>query len=186
MFQNTEKYRTLDRRTFLSRKQKPTESLHQFWNIVNGLAAKCDFGKQTEGLVYDIFVLNMTNKKVQEKLCTEPKDNPTEALQFAIAFEDGLRRQKTSKYNSQEQKIREELVSAVSGSKQNDRECWRCGAGNFTLHHIRFCKAQNATCNYCGRKGYLEHVCDQKKNDALKMAKSEYRPSLNKLADAYS
>ena len=40
-------------------------------------------------------VLNMSNKQVQEKRCTEPKDNPADALQFAIAFEDGLKRQRT-------------------------------------------------------------------------------------------
>ena len=161
----TKRNRTLDRHTFLSRKQKPTESLHQFWNVLNGLAAKCDFGNQTEGLVYDIFVLNMANKQVQEKLCTEPKDNPNEALQFAIAFEDGLRRQKTYGYIAQEYKVKEEPVCTVGGSKQNDRECWRCGAGNFTLDHIKVCKAQSVMCNYCGRKGHLERVCNQKKND---------------------
>ena len=100
----TRRNRTLDRHTFLSRKQKPTESLHQFWKILNGLAAKCDFGSQTEGLVSDIFVLNMANKQIREKLCTEPKDNPNEALQFAIAFEDELRRQKTYGYIAQDQK----------------------------------------------------------------------------------
>ena len=47
--------RTMDRHTFLSRKQKPSESLHQYGNVLNGLAAKCDFGNQTEGLVYDVF-----------------------------------------------------------------------------------------------------------------------------------
>ena len=87
--------RTLDSHTLLSRKQKATELLHQFWNILNGLTAKCDFGNQTEGLVYDIFVINMANKQVQEKIFTKPKDNCIEALQFAKAFEDGLRRQKT-------------------------------------------------------------------------------------------
>ena len=61
---------------------------------MNGLAAKCDFGNQTEGLVYDKFVLKMANKQVQEKICIEPKDNPADALQFAIAFENGLKRQK--------------------------------------------------------------------------------------------
>ena len=86
------------------------ETLHQFWNVLIGLAAKCDFGNQTEGLVYDIFVLNMGNKKVQENLCTEPKNNPAEALQFAIAFEDGLKRQRTYGFIIQEQKIKEEPV----------------------------------------------------------------------------
>ena len=32
--------RTLDRHTFLSRKQKPAETLNQFWNALNGLAAR--------------------------------------------------------------------------------------------------------------------------------------------------
>ena len=114
--------RTLDRHTFLSRKQKPSETLHQFWNVLNGLAAKCDFRNRTEGLVYDIFILNMSNKQVQEKLCTEPKDNPLDALQFAIAFEDGLKRQKTHGHISQEAKVKEEPVCTVSGIRQNNRE----------------------------------------------------------------
>ena len=74
--------------------------------MLNGLAARCDFGNQTEGLVHDIFVLNMNNKQIQEKLCTESKENPAEALQFAIAFEDGLKRQKSYGYISQEPKIK--------------------------------------------------------------------------------
>ena len=60
----TRRNRTLHRHTFLSRKQKPIEYLHQFWNILNELAAKSGFGNHTEGLVYDIFVLNMANKQV--------------------------------------------------------------------------------------------------------------------------
>ena len=97
----TRRNRTLDCHIFLSRKQKPTETLHQLWNVLNGLAACYDFGNQTEGLVHDIFVLNMINKQVQEKLCTQPKENPAEALQFAIAFEDGLNRQKSYGYRKE-------------------------------------------------------------------------------------
>ena len=40
--------RTLDRHMFLSRKQKPSETLHQFRIVPNGSAAKCDFGNQSE------------------------------------------------------------------------------------------------------------------------------------------
>ena len=162
--------RTMDRHTFLSRKQKPSESLHQYWNVLNGLAAKCDFGNQTEGLVYDVFVLNMANKQVHEKLCTEPKETPAEALQFAIAFEDGLKRQRTYGYIGNETKIKEEPVCTISGNRQNTKECWRCGAGNFTMDHLKFCKGPNATCNYCGRKGHLEKVCNQKKKDNLQQS----------------
>ena len=40
-----------------------------------------------------MFILHVANKKVQEKLCTEPKE-PDQALVFAIAFEEGVKRQK--------------------------------------------------------------------------------------------
>ena len=76
----TRQNRTLDRHSFLSRKQKPNETLNQFWNNLNGLAARCEFGSQTEGLVHDIFILRMNNKQVQEKLCIEPKETPAEVF----------------------------------------------------------------------------------------------------------
>ena len=146
----TRRNRTMDRYTFLSRKQKPTESLHQFWNALNGLAAKGNFGNQTEGLVYDILVLNMSNEQVMEKLCTEPKETPAEALQFTIASEDRLKRQKTNGYIGQESDIKEEAICAVSGSSQNARECWRRGAGNFTIEYLKFCRGPSAMCTHCG------------------------------------
>ena len=51
--------RTLEK--FLSRKQLQTETLEQFWNSLNGLAAECEFGTQTESLVHEKFILNMRN-----------------------------------------------------------------------------------------------------------------------------
>ena len=107
----------------------------------------------------------MSNKQVQEKLCTEPKDNPLDALQFAIAFEDGLKRQKTYGYIGQEARVKEEPVCAISGNPQNNRECWRCGAGNFTLEHTKICKATDVKRNYCGKRGHLERVCNQRRKD---------------------
>ena len=32
------------------------------------------------------------------------------------------------------------------------------------MEHLKFCKGPNATCNYCGRKGHLEKVCNKKKD----------------------
>ena len=85
--------RTLDRHRFFSRPQQQSESLFQFWHALNGLAALCDFGDITSTLVPDMFMLHMKNKKVQEKLCTEPKE-PDQVLEFAIAFEEGVKPQK--------------------------------------------------------------------------------------------
>ena len=58
---------------FLNRKQEEGETLRQFWNELGGLAAKCNFGGITESLLKDVFIVNTTNKEVQQKLCTKPK-----------------------------------------------------------------------------------------------------------------
>ena len=45
-------------------------------------------GEITQTLVHGVFILNMNNKNVQEKLlCVEPYDNPQDALQNAISYE---------------------------------------------------------------------------------------------------
>ena len=113
--------RTLDRHAFLSREQQPGETFHQYWNIFNCLASKCDFGEQTQCLVYDIFLVNMSNKQVQKRLCTEPKD-PAAELHFAIVFEEVLRRQKSIGQPSTSTKTKGEPVFVVS-SQGDKREC---------------------------------------------------------------
>ena len=154
--------RTLDRHRFFSRHQQQNESLSQFWHALNGLAAMCDFGEISATLVLDMFILHMNNKKVQEKLCTEPKE-PDQALEFAIAYEEGVERQKA--YGAQacetpKQSIKSEPVSAVE--KANPRECFRCGAANFTMEHVDFCMATNHRCKFCKIVGHLEKCCNKK------------------------
>ena len=154
--------RTLDRHRFFSRAQQPGESLQQFWHTLNGLAALCDFGEITNTLVLDIFILHMNNKKVQEKLCTEPRE-PEQALEFAIAFEEGVKRQKSYTLQTTEtpKNVKSEPVYAIEKS-QNSRECFRCGESNFTPDHIKNCTAVNYRCKFCKIAGHLEKCCNKK------------------------
>ena len=62
------------------------------------------------------FVLNLANKQLQEKLCTELKETPAEYLQFANAFEDELERQKLYAVINQEPKAKEEPVCAAAAA----------------------------------------------------------------------
>ena len=58
------------------------------------MAAICELGAQTKTLVNDVFILNMKNTAVQERLLTEPRDIPEDALKFAIAFEQGVQQKR--------------------------------------------------------------------------------------------
>ena len=51
------------------------------------MAAKHDFGGVTRSVVKDI--VNMSNKEVQQELCSEPKYTVDEIFQFAIFYEEG-------------------------------------------------------------------------------------------------
>ena len=93
-----------------------------FWNVLTGLASNCEFGNQTEQLVLDMFILNMNNTTVQEGLCTDPKDNPEDALQFAVAFEEGIKRQQSYSSKIEKPTIKVEAVCNVEGRGQ----CYRC------------------------------------------------------------
>ena len=56
--------------------------------------------------------------------------------------------------------IKTEPVYAVD--KMNNRECFRCGAGNFTTDHIKKCPATSHKCEFCNIMGHLEKCCNQK------------------------
>ena len=75
---------------------------------------KLQFWKHSsERLAYNIFIFYMASNQVQEKLCTEPNKTSREALQLAIAFEDGLEPQKLIGQPSSSMKIKKEPLCAV-------------------------------------------------------------------------
>ena len=156
------KNETLDRFKFLSRKQNENETLRQFWNELNGLAAKCNFGAITESLVKDVFIVNMKNKEVQQKLCTEPKTSIDETIQFAIAYEEGTLRQQTfDKLDKPNIKHEPNEINNINkGTKQwgPTKKCFRCEAP-FSPQHLKECKAMGITCMKCGKKGHFAKCC---------------------------
>ena len=99
--------------------------------------------------------------RVQEKLCVEPYDNPQDALQYGVSYEECMKRQKPMGVGAAEcskQTIKNEPVFAVD--EVSIRECFRCGAGNFTIEHKKKCPAANHKCEPCNITGHLERCCN--------------------------
>ena len=131
----------------------PSETLEQFWLSLNGMASECDFGAQTGSLMHDIFILNIKNLAVQEKLCTEPKASPKDALDFAIAYEEGTLQQKL--YGDTKVSVKSEPICVVTKKKG----CLRCGTENISMEHLKVCPAKGKKCNKCGILGHFGRVC---------------------------
>ena len=139
------------------RNKENKEALQQVWNALSGLAAKCTFEGQVNNLIYDIFALNLHTKALQERLSTEPKGTPVEMLQFAVAFEEGLKRQASNEDCKLEVKSEPISVSAIT---QTGKVCFRCRAHNFTSQHIPQCNAVKDKCRKCGNKGpFAQFYC---------------------------
>ena len=161
----------MDRHKFPNRKRKEDETLEQFWHALNGLAANCDFGTQTTGLVYDIFLSIMKNTVVQERLFTEPKDTPEEALKFAVAFEQGTQQKKTIWLKPTTMKE----VPVVAVEKPN--ECYKCGVKPFVAGHQKICRSKNIQCRNCGKMGHYGRMCRIKQPETKQ--KARYQKKVN-------
>ena len=121
------------------------------------MAAKCAIGEQSESLIMDTFVQNMNNKMVQQKLCTEPKDNPQKAFSFAVDYEEGISQHQT--FESGRREIKNESVYAVTERKN---PCTRFGL-KFSQNHLALYKAKNEKCRNCATKGYYARRCKRPK-----------------------
>ena len=139
----------------------PRDSLQQLWHALNGLALniqRCELGEITQTLVHDVFNLNTHNKKVQERLCVDLFANPLDALQYAVSYEEEVKRQRPMGTSAAEspKAIKSEPVFAVD--KTNRREYYRCEAEIFTLEHLKKCPARNRQCEFCSIMGHLKNA----------------------------
>ena len=98
------------------------------------MAARCDFEQQTESLIMDNFIQNMQNNTTQETLCTEPKATPEEALNFAVAFDEGISQQKSFGGGSEIERI-------YTIDNRGKTSCTRCGL-ELSPNHLMVCKAK--------------------------------------------
>ena len=64
------------------------EKLRKFWNELNGLEAKGNFCGIFERFVKYVFFVSLSNKEVEQKLSTEPKETIVQRIHLAIACEE--------------------------------------------------------------------------------------------------
>ena len=150
--------KTLDKYKFFARKQKQGGALRQFWHVLTGLAAKCEFGDQTNSLIMDAFIQNMNNKTGQQRLCTEPRDTQHEALRFTVAFEEGISPQRS--FGGEVEKIKDGPIYSINQRPKNP--CTRCGL-EFVQNHLSTCKAKDEQCRNCGGIGHFARKCKKAK-----------------------
>ena len=163
----------LFRKTFFQARQSADESATEFACRLRRLSVQCNFANATE-MLRDVFVLGIHDDRLGERLLTEDAQTLTfdKALAKAEAFERassdrskvGHHEQPSIKWVSKQHSNK--CTVSVPNVKASDRTsdkvtCYCCGmrghkAGN------ELCKARNAECRQCGKRGHFAVVCRSK------------------------
>ena len=102
--------------------------------------------------------LSKHNQTVQERLCTETKEQPLEALRFPIESEEGISQRRSSSANLNTE-IKKEPVNSIDSKKS---QCTRCGL-ELRQNHLSVCKAKSENSRNCGIIWHFMRMCQRPK-----------------------
>ena len=173
---------------FLHCKQKPDQSIEEFGNELNSLAAKCNY-KQccSDLLLKQVFIANLNSKYIMSTLLQKADDMSfNETLQKAKLLQQI--RVDTEVIQSYDRSHIHAVQQPAPSVVPDSYVCYRCGA--VAKHHINDCFAKNLTCNHCKKVGHLKNVCRQlqkkssKGGSAQQFAHRGVRPSAHSVVTA--
>ncbi|KAJ8018291.1 hypothetical protein HOLleu_43793 [Holothuria leucospilota] len=119
-------------------------------------------------MIRDQLVEKTTSTKLRERLLLEKDLTLTKAITLARNMEQALREASSMCPNGKPistAEVRKKGVQPPS-SAGTKRQCYRCGS-NKHLANSRDCKAVDAVCRGCNKKGHFEKMCRQRKVRAI-------------------
>ncbi|XP_067122089.1 uncharacterized protein [Centruroides vittatus] len=101
---------TIERYNFLTRRQKPDESIEDFVTALKNLSLTCEFDNLRESLVRDMFIVGLSsnNKVIRARLLQEQGLNLTKAISIAKSIEITHRQAEQIEKNSDAQILKVE------------------------------------------------------------------------------
>ncbi len=85
---------TVEQVKFLSRRQRPPETLEQYHAALTGLAAECRLGNLEDEIIRDVFISNIDHPELQGRFCIKML-SPMDLLREIQAYERGVGDQQT-------------------------------------------------------------------------------------------
>ena len=148
-------------------------SLSEFIQEARRLAELCNYPNDKDRLIRDTIVSGIQSLRAYQK-CLDTKDLSLQDCISICQAEDTIR--------MQVQDCRPESIKMIQSAQtmipvkrlqQNPRQsvnpnrnrnkstknCYYCGAPNWTREHIKICMAKNSICGNCNKKGHLDSMC---------------------------
>ena len=106
----------MDSLKFLSTHQADKKTFENFRNVLNGVAAVLGSRKETNNLVYIVFILNIRPPDCTRKFVFRPKRLPTRSAKSAVAFQFVMRLEG-------QPEIAIETIKGMAQIQSNHRDC---------------------------------------------------------------
>ena len=141
---------------FVTRKQKPFESIEQYSKQLNNLASQCNYADCCrDRQIRDIFLSGLKSTKLLASLIPDCEDKTfvqcvTKAknLEQVMIDVDDIH---------PEQKVHDSYRVEVNKRVPNDYVCFRCSARG--KHFVDKCFALKLSCNRCRKTGHVAKAC---------------------------
>ena len=160
---------------FMSRKQKPNESIETYAKALNQLASQCAYKDCCrDRMIRDAFVSGLKSVKMISTLISECDDKKFNEIvdrakiieQIKLDVEDiapnSVSEAKPATYKISSPAAVKNKNTSQPRNNNNSRvsnkyRCYRCGTAG--KHHASQCYALNKTCTKCNKSGHLASVC---------------------------
>ncbi len=177
----------LKRKQFYEARQTARESISDFSCRLRRLSRECDFGENTAILLRDIFVIGVHEDRLGERLLAEDASRLTfeKAVSWAEAYERArsergavssvatVTRSCESPRSASNVNYQGKRQDRIRDRGQRERQptstrrCYRCDADSH-MADSAICKARNATCANCGKRGHFAKCCRNKNDKFIK------------------
>ncbi|XP_072171469.1 uncharacterized protein [Diadema setosum] len=158
----------VERCKFNSRFRKDSETISEFIAALKSMAEHCNYGSTLGEMIRDRLVCGIRHDRIQRILLAEKKLDLTKAVDIATSVEMAernvcdLQSTQAPRGNGATNKVFKQQAGHKKNKTgaQHRNSCYRCGQG----HEKGKCKAVDATCHNCGKRGHFAKVCRSKTN----------------------
>ena len=145
------------------------ETVAAFVARLRDLASHCEYGDSAKELIQDRLVCGIQNDHLQRNLLEVAKLTFEKAFEIAQLHEAA---EQNSKALNAPVDVHRPSTPTEHRSRPTDRTtdratiaCYRCGG----RHSAGDCRFRSSVCNYCKKKGHIQHVCRSR------LRQTEYR-----------
>ena len=157
---------------FSDKSRQGSRTLNNWLTYVYNLVEACNYGDSKERIIRDILFVGCSSQNAKDSIVRKGEDVKLQEVLNILQMEESTRNTlqmvnstppitpSQVHYASYEnnKKSKKKPPSSEQNTNSTSKLCYRCGEP-YSKEHEPVCRAQEAFCNGCGKKGHFQIVC---------------------------